>query len=325
MRARSLWLAAPGAAELRDEVLPAPGDGEVQVAALFSAISRGTECLVFRGQVPASEYARMRCPFQEGAFPAPVKYGYCSVGRIEAGPPAMLGRNAFCLYPHQDRYVVPAAALTLVPEAVPPLRAVLAANLETALNGLWDSGLTPGDRVSVIGAGVVGCLIARLAARTPGCVVTVIDIDGSRAELAAALGCAFAAPDDAPGDQDIVFHASASEAGARRALELAGRDALVVEMSWFGARPVSLPLGEAFHSQRLRLISSQVGALAPAKRHRFDHARRMAVVMDLLHDATLDQLIAPPITFEALPATLAHLASGDASVLCQPVRYDPAT
>lgn len=319
--ARAFWVTMPGHGEILDEFLPPPGPGEVRVRTLYTGISRGTESLIFRGEVPPSQHRAMRAPFQQGDFPAPVKYGYCNVGMVEAGPAALRDRIVFCLYPHQDRYVVPAAAVTPVPEHVPPGRAVLAANLETALNVLWDAAPRLGDRITVIGAGTVGCLIARLAGRLPGCAVQLLDVDAGKAAVAASLGVRFATPDQAAAEQDVVIHASGAPTGLAVALRLAGFEATVVEASWFGARPVSLPLGEDFHAKRLRIQSSQVGAVATAQRGRWDHRRRLSTVMDLLDDPVLDHLISGECTFAELPQVLAELSQSPAGVLCQRIVY----
>ncbi|MDG4552714.1 MAG: zinc-binding alcohol dehydrogenase [Candidatus Competibacter sp.] len=321
LTARAFWLTAPGRGEILDESLPLPGSGEVRVRTLYTGISRGTETLVFRGEVPPSQHQAMRAPFQQGDFPAPVKYGYCNVGVVEAGPAALRDRIVFCLYPHQDRYVVPAAAVTPVPACVPPGRAVLAANLETALNVLWDAAPRLGDRITVIGAGAVGCLIARLAGRLPGCAVQLLDVDTGKAAVAARLGVRFATPEQAMAGQDVAIHASGAPAGLATALRLAGFEATVVEASWFGARPVSLPLGEDFHAKRLRIQSSQVGAVATAQRGRWDHRRRLSTVMDLLDDPVLDHLIGSERAFAELPQVLAELSQNPAGVLCQRIVY----
>ena len=322
LRARAFWTTAPGTGELRDEPLRAPGDGEVLVEAWFSGVSRGTESLVLAGRVPPSEHARMRAPHQAGDFPFPVKYGYQSVGRVVAGPPEIAGRAVFCLHPHQSRYVVPASAVVPLPDGVPPARAVLAANLETALNGLWDAELRLGDRVAVVGGGVVGCLVAYLAARVPGCRVELVDIAPARAAVAAALGVAFAAPDAARPDADLVVHASGDAAGLRTALALAGQEATVVELSWYGDAQLQLGLGGAFHARRLTLRSSQVGGLPAAQRARWTHRRRLALALSLLADPALDVLVDGESPFEALPDVLPRLAAGGA--LCHRLRYAAA-
>ena len=318
---RAFWLVAPGRGEIRDHRLPAPGADEVLIRASASAISRGTESLVFMGRVPPSEYQTMRCPFQDGDFPAPVKYGYASTGTVEAGQAALRGQRIFCLYPHQDFYVVPADAVVPVPENVPDERAALAANMETALNAMWDAGPRLGDRIAIVGGGVVGCFIASLAAKIPGTRVELIDIDPRRESIAAALGCGFATPDAARGDCDIVFHTSASDAGLATALRLAGFEAKLIELSWYGNKPVTAPLGEAFHQRRLRLIASQVGAVAPARRARRTHRDRLALALALLGDSVYDRLITGRCTLDTLPQRMAQLAAAPDGALAEIVHY----
>ena len=322
--AEACWVVEPGRAEIRREPLGAPGADEVLVRALHSAVSRGTEALVFRGEVPASEAARMRAPFQAGDFPGPVKYGYCSVGVVEAGPAPWPGRTVFCLHPHQSRYVVPSTAVHEVPAAVPAGRAVLAANMETAVNALWDATPRLGDRVTVVGAGVVGLLAARLVARVPGTAVEVVDVRPERRALAEAFGARFATPNEASPDADLVLHASGSAAGLQTALRVAGFEATVLEMSWYGRREVSLPLGEAFHSRRLTLKSTQVGHVAAAQRSRWNHRRRMALALSLLDDPALDALVTDRAPFADLPQVLARLAGSTSGTLCQRIDYPSA-
>ena len=266
--AQALWYAGPEKADIREESLPPPGPGEVCVRACYGAISRGTEALVLAGRVPESEYECMRAPFMGGAFPFPVKYGYATVGQVEDGPLDLKGRTVFVLYPHQTRFNVPAAAAVPLPDGVPPPRAVLAANMETALNAVWDGAPGPADRIAAVGGGVVGALVAYLCGRLPGAEVTLVDVNPARAGLAQALGVRFAAPDKAPGDCDLVVHASGTSAGLATALRLAGEEATVLELSWYGAGEVAAPLGGAFHSRRLRLVASQVGQVASSRRSR---------------------------------------------------------
>lgn len=319
--ARALWYVGRGRAELRSAALAAPAPGEALLRTLFSGLSRGTERLVLEGRVSLLDGERMRAPLQEGDFPYPVKYGYCAVGEVLAGPEDLVGRPAFVLHPHQDVMLAPAAMVRPLPEGVPARRAVLAANMETALNGLWDSGAGAGDRIMIVGAGIVGCLIAFLAARLPGAQVTLVDVDLSRRAVAQALGCAFAKPLDAPGEMDVVFHASATATGLSCALACAGFEASVVEMSWYGDEPVAAPLGLDFHSRRLRLIGSQVGHVAPLRRPRWDTARRLDMALALLRDDRLDALITEEIAFETLPAALPRLLAPGASGLATAIRY----
>jgi threonine dehydrogenase-like Zn-dependent dehydrogenase len=266
----------------------------------------------------------MRAPFQDGDFPGPVKYGYLNVGVIEDGPAAMRGRTVFCLYPHQTAYVVPVDALTVVPDDVPAERAVLTGTVETALNALWDAGPLIGDRVAVVGAGMVGCCVARLLQRMPGVDVTLVDVDPSRASVAEALGVTFAQPDEAPEDLDIAVHASATASGLQRSLDLLGFEGTVVDLSWYGDAETSLSLGGAFHSRRLSIVSSQVGTVATARRARRTPAERRAVAVDLLRDPAYDVLLSGRSAFAELPAVMAKLADGSLPALCHTIRYaDP--
>jgi threonine dehydrogenase-like Zn-dependent dehydrogenase len=323
--ARALWYVGRGVAELREAPLPPLAPGEARVRTLFSGISRGTERLVLQGSVGRSEWERMRCPMQEGSFPFPVKYGYCAAGIVEDGPASLVGRHVFCLHPHQDVFQVPAGSLAAIPDGVPVRRATLAANMETALNAVWDSGAGPGDRVVVVGAGVVGLLVASLAARLPGASVTVVDVDAARRPVSEAVGAAFAAPEAAPREADVAFHASASGAGLDTAIGCAGLEGTVVEMSWYGDRAVEVGLGGAFHSRRLKLVSSQVGHVSPGRRPRWDYARRMAAAIGLLDLAALDLLVAEAVAFadapREIPRILASVAGGGAHGLAPVIQY----
>ena len=319
--ARSFWIEQPGSGRLREAPLPAAGAGEVLVRTRYSGISRGTESLVFAGQVPASQYHAMRAPFQEGEFPGPVKYGYISVGDVEAGPASLRGRTVFCLHPHQDRYVVAAGAVTPLPDGVPPGRAVLAANMETAVNALWDARPRVGERIVVIGGGVLGMLAAWLCRKIPGARVTLADINPARQATAEALGVDFAEPRALEGDADLVLHASGHPAGLRSALALAALEARIVELSWYGEQPVELPLGEGFHARRLTLRSSQVGRIPPDMAPRWSHGERMALALSLLADPALDALITGESPFEELPGLLARLTREPGDTLCHRIRY----
>src|SRR4051812_32833717 len=318
---RAFWLRTPGEGEIRSVALPAPGPDEVLVRTLYSGVSRGTETLVFQGGVPADQYAAMRAPFQDGDFPAPVKYGYLNVGVVEEGPARLLGRTVFCLYPHQTAYVVPASAVVEVPGGVPPARAVLAGTVETAVNALWDAAPLVGDRITVVGAGMVGCCVAAVLARFPGVRLELVDADPGRAGVAAALSVPFAVPQDAAGGRDLVVHASASSAGLQRSLDLLAPEGTVIELSWYGDRPVTLELGGAFHSGRLAIRSSQVGTVAPARRASRSYSDRLALALDLLRDPAFDALISGESRFEELPDVLARLAAGTLPALCHLITY----
>jgi NADPH:quinone reductase-like Zn-dependent oxidoreductase len=319
--AQALWYVAPGRAEIREERLAAPRPGEVRVRALFGALSRGTEALVLAGRVPESEFERMRAPSMGGRFPFPVKYGYATVGRIEDGPEEQLGRIVFALHPHQHLFNIPESAIVALPETVLPQRAVLAANMETALNAVWDSSAGPADRIAIVGAGTVGALVAFLCGGLAGAEVMLVDLNERRAELAQKLGVRFAKPETAKGDCDLVVHASGTAAGLRTALALAGEEATVLELSWYGDTPVTVPLGGAFHSRRLRLISSQVGQVASSHRPRWTHGRRLAAAVALLADSRLDALLAPMVSFYDLPRRLPDILDARNGVVCQLISY----
>src|SRR5436190_3537033 len=323
-RAQAFWLRQPGCGEIRPVGLPAPGPQDVLVRTLRSGVSRGTEALVFRGGVPPGQHAAMRAPFQEGDFPAPVKYGYLNVGAVEQGPPELRGRTVFCLYPHQTVYVVPAGAVTVVPEGVPPARAVLAGTVETAVNALWDAAPLLGDRVTVFGAGMVGCCMARLLSRFPAVQVTLVDVDAARADVAAALGVDFAQPADAADGRDLVVHASATSAGLQRSLDLLAPEGMVIDLSWYGDLEVRLSLGGAFHSGRLGIRASQVGTLSPARSGRRTTAERLALALDLLRDPAFDAVITGQSRFGELPDVMARLAAGNLPALCHTITYDGA-
>ncbi|MGA0564999.1 zinc-dependent alcohol dehydrogenase [Ancylobacter sp. VNQ12] len=304
---RQLWCVEPGRYELRHVPLGEPPADLLTIRTIISGISRGTERLVLQGGIPASEHQRMRAPLQKGAFPFPVQYGYQSVGLVEAGPEEWIGRTVFALHPHQDLYALPVAAAMAVPDGIPPERATLAANMETALNAMWDAGAGPGDRITVVGGGVVGLLLTALATALPGAEVTLVDVRPERAAFADAFGAAFALPAAIRDDADIVFHTSASEAGLATALAAGGFEARIVEVSWYGDRAPSVPLGEGFHSRRLQLIGSQVGYVSPSRRARWPHARRLAKALALLDDARLDRLVTHVVPFAQAPSRLPQL------------------
>jgi NADPH:quinone reductase-like Zn-dependent oxidoreductase len=319
--AEALWYTGPGRAEIREEKLKPLAEGQVRVRALYSAVSRGTEALVAAGRVPASEYQRMRGPFMSGTFPFPVKYGYATVGRVETGPESLVGRDVFALHPHQTRFDLPAEAAVPLPLDVPLSRAVLAANMETALNATWDAAPGLGGRVAVVGAGVVGALVGFLCARIEGAEVTLVDTNAAREELARVLGLDFALPNAAPGDCDFVFHASATATGLATAINIAAVEASVVELSWYGSGLVSVPLGGAFHSRRLKLVSSQVGMVAPSQRSNFTPRRRLEAALALTAHPSLDALLTPAVPFRELPMRLPDILRPQSGVLCQLVNY----
>ncbi len=321
----AFWIDEPGVGALRRQPIARAGDGEVLVRTIYTGISRGTEASVFLGRVPISEHERMRAPFQEGDFPGPVKYGYLNVGVVEQGPEALRGRTVFTLFPHQSVFVVPADAVVPVPRGVPARRAVLAGAVETAVNVLWDAAPVIGDRVTIVGAGMIGCCIARLIRGIPELDVVLVDVDTSRREVADRLGVRFAEPGDAPGDRDLVINTSGSEAGLQLALESVVTDGEVIEASWYGDRPVTLALGADFHSRRLTIRSSQVGAVARRRRGTRTTRDRLTLALDLLQDPAFDTLLTGDSPWSELPAVMAGLATGPSAELCHTIDWKDAS
>lgn len=324
LEATAFWTEKPGVGVLRSQPLRRPDDGEVLVRTLHTGVSRGTETSVFGGHVPASERERMRAPFQEGDFPGPVKYGYLNVGVVEHGPAAMRGRTVFTLFPHQSAFVVPARAVVAVPHEVPARRAVLAGAVETAVNVLWDAAPLIGDRLTVVGAGMIGCCVARLARGIPGLDITLVDVDASRRAVADRLEVAFAEPDTAPHDRDLVINTSGSDAGLRLALETVITEGDVIEASWYADRPATLPLGADFHSRRLTIRSSQVGVVSPRRRGSRTTFDRLALALELLRDPAFDVLLTAESSWRDLPEVMARLTAGASSDLCHTIDWRDA-
>ncbi len=319
--ASAFWATGPGAGELRPQSLAVPVPGEVLVRTIYTGVSRGTEGLVMRGEVPESEWKRMRSPFQDGEFPFPVKYGYLNVGVVEEGPTALVGCTVFTLFPHQSAFVVPEDAVVPVPDGVPPRRAVLAGAVETAVNVLWDAAPRLGDAIAVVGAGMIGAAIARLAAQVPGVEVTLIDIDPAKRALAVELGVGFTHPEDTGSDYDIVIEASGTADGLAVALRIAATDGDVVVASWYGSTPVQIELGADFHSRRLTLRSSQVGAVAQARRGRRTPRQRLELALRLLEDDAFECLLGGISPWTELPSVMAALAEGSLGGLCHTIDW----
>ncbi|QIG39574.1 zinc-binding alcohol dehydrogenase [Microbacterium sp. 4R-513] len=323
-QATAFWVEEPGRGALRTQRLAEPRRGEVLVRTIYTGISRGTESVVFRGEVPPSEHTRMRAPFQSGDFPAPVEYGYLNVGVVEDGPHALVGRTVFTLFPHQSAFVVPESAVSIVPPDIPARRAVLAGAVETAVNVLWDAAPLVGDRIAVIGAGMIGCAVARLARGLPGVDVAVVDVDPEKAAVCKSLGVRFAHPDHAPDERDLVIDTSGSQAGLQLALGLAATEGEVIEASWFGDRSVTIDLGGAFHSRRLSIRSSQVGMVAPRRRGTRTLADRMALAVLLLRDPAFDALLTGDSSWRDLPRIMAGIADGSTPGLCHTIDWRDA-
>jgi len=312
IKPKALWIIKKQAANLQ----PASLGSGVLVRSIYSGISRGTERVVLNGEVPESEFERMRCYGQEGEFSFPVKYGYCMVGEVLEGD--LRGKQVFTLYPHQDYFRISEDRLHLLPEDVPASRAILAANMETALNISWDAELKKGQKVAVIGAGVVGALCAYLA-KDQGAEVVLVDKNPNRASVAAELGIEFSDSEAVAGEFEKIIHTSASEEGLGLALNIAKEEGWIIEASWYGNKTVNLPLGAAFHSRRLRIISSQVGKI-PASRANWSISSRMQRALELLKDSSLDCLVSGETGFEEVADSYSEII-GNSETLCHRIRY----
>ena len=312
--ARALWLTAPRTAELREEPVPAPCAGEVRIRAVASAVSQGTEMLVYRGQVPAD--LPLDLPTLAGSFGFPIKYGYASTGRVTdvgAGVTGLApGDLVFVHHPHQSAYTVPATLPVRLPCGLDPERGVFTANLETAVNVLLDTPLRLGETVVVFGQGTVGLLITQLLRRAgAGCVVAVDPLPGRRAiALAAGATAAFAPDADLAAEvrrlnhgraADVAIEVSGAAPALQAAIDVVADEGTVVAVSWYGTKQVTLTLGGHFHRGRVRLLSSQVGHVNPALAPRWDRERRLDVALDLLPLLDLGCLISHRIPLADAP------------------------
>ncbi|MEL6637400.1 MAG: zinc-binding alcohol dehydrogenase [Bacteroidota bacterium] len=316
---RALWHLSSAESRLLPTTSAAPVDG-VRVRAAYSLISTGTERLVACGQVPLSLYDTMRVPHQEGTFAFPLTYGYSWVGRVDQPGHQAHGRWVHLLHPHQDWAHVAPSDWTLVPEDIPPLRASLASNLETAVNAVWEVPVSLGDRVLVMGFGIIGSLLARLLTQLPGVDLAILETQTARRELAIEMG--FELADSSPRTPyDVVFNTTARAAALQHGLDHLGREGALVELSWYGQQSIELRLGAAFHQRRQRLISSQVSQLPPARRPRWDYQRRKALVFELLRQAHWDAHLRECIAFEALPDFFEQLRAGHQPMLGVAVDY----
>ena len=323
--ATALWHMAPGTIHAQIDTLLPVREGEVRVQTHYSAISRGTERLVSLGAVPESEWQTMRAPFQSGEFPFPVKYGYSTAGQVKEGPEGLIGKSVFCLFPHQDHFIVPVEAVVPIPEHIPLRRATMAGNMETALNAVWDSGLSAGDRVAVVGAGIVGLLTGFLCAQMPGAEVSILDVNPDRVALGCEMGLNICLPDAAPNNCDVVFHTSVNEAGLATAIGCAGVESTIVEMSWYGDKSVNVGLGGAVHSKRLRFISSQVGMVSTQHRARWTYRRRLEKAVSLLDNEALDLLVRKDVNFTDAPGLLPAILDASNTDLPPLIKYPAAT
>lgn len=318
--AQALVYCAPGEARIDTVDLPPQG---IRVMTRFSGISRGTERLIFNGLVPEAEHDRMRAPLQSGDFPFPVRYGYAATGTVDDPTTDLHGREVFCLHPHQTAFRAPQAMVLPIPRNVPASRAILAANMETALNAIWDARLRPGSKCLVVGAGLLGWLITALLSRRPDLSVDITDIRTDTGVKADDFSVNFMTPDRTNScSYDVAFHTSASSAGLQSALDALNFEGRVIELSWYGVRETQINLGGNFHANRLSILCSQVGHVAPTHRHAVTHRDRLARALTALDDPRLDLLITHEVHFRDLPESLPRLLADDAPGIATRIVYD---
>jgi len=315
----ALWHLSEQESAIRSQSLPELKADKCRIESLFSLVSSGTESLVANGEVPTDLHDSMQVPYMEGDFSFPVKYGYSLVGKVVEGSHNLVGQQVHLLHPHQQHCVVNEADITIIPAGIPPQRAVLASNVETALNAIWDSRLSAGDRVLIIGMGLIGSLVARLASQFPATQVSVADTDPARLALAREQGFSQYEPSDAP--FDVAFHSSGSSAGLQTAIDAVGYEGKVIELSWYGTRSAEVKLGGSFHQQRKQIISSQVSQLPSHQQSRWDYRRRKQTVLNLLQDDGWDDFLTATVDFPEAPALFDKLRQGDRSQLSWTIRY----
>jgi 2-desacetyl-2-hydroxyethyl bacteriochlorophyllide A dehydrogenase len=305
--ARELWFTAPGRVELREGAAVSVQEGQVRVRGLRSGVSQGTELLLFKGEGPTPFDPSLDTP---GTPTYPRRYGYAWVGEVTESRAAavQVGTRIFGLLPHGDEHVVHAARLRALPDDVPAERAVLAANLETALNVVWDAGVALGDEVVVLGGGVVGSLVGHVA-RLGGAQARVLEPSEPRRRAAQRLGLDAVSPESAGSKlADIVVEASGNPAALDQAISLAREEGVVAVASFYGERVAAVRLGSEFHRRRLSLKASQVSRLPPSRAPGWSFERRFGLVARLLADSRLDALLERPLPFAEAPAWYAHLA-----------------
>ena len=306
----SVWFPSAREVELRSETVPDVGPEEVRLEAIASAISHGTEMLVYRGQVP--DGLDLDLPTLRGSFNFPIKYGYASVGRVvEAGARVTClarGDAAFVHHPHQSTYVVPATMPVRLAGDLDPTLGVFLANVETATNVVVDAAPRLGERVAVFGQGVVGLLITQLLRRTGVSQIIVVEPVARRRELACDVGADVALGAHSAAEAirdltdglgvDLAIEASGSPAALDPALDALAFGGTCVVCSWYGTKPVELKLGGAFYRRRLRIVSSQVSTIDAGLQPRWTHQRRLSLARDLLPNLKLSSLISHRIPFE---------------------------
>lgn len=320
MQSKSLWFKNQFHAVMETEMLPVLPPNKKKnsclIKTLFTAISPGTEYLVYSGGVPKKLYVEMRCPYMGGDFSFPIKYGYSLVGQVLDGPTSLKGKLIHTLHPHQDYARISAEDVYVIPDGISPQRATLASNMETALNAIWDSGVNIGDKVLIVGFGIIGSLIARILSFIPQVEVDVLDVQPAKITLIEQLGFSIY-KEEKEKKYDLAFHTSGSGPGLQTSINNVGLEGKIIETSWYGDKEVNLCLGETFHSQRKLIISSQVSHLPACKSARWDYKRRKEVVFQLLLHPEFDAHITHTIAFHNLPKLFQSLKKNR----CQELSY----
>jgi len=319
LKIQALWHINPVSSDiLRSE--PEIQKNQCLLQSKYSLISVGTERTVSMGKVPVDLHDSMAVPYMKGAFSFPVKYGYSLVGKVLKGPSEWMGRNVHLMHPHQDYCYSNLSDLFILPPTIPLKRATLISNMETAVNAIWDSQVSIGDRVVVVGFGLIGSLVALIVRQIPGVEVQVVEIDKSRQQVARSLG--FGVSDSCKKNHfDMAFHASGSATGLQNAIDAVGLEGPIIELSWYGNRKVDISLGTTFHSLRKQLISSQVSFIPSTKQSGWDFKRRKKTVLNLLHNPVFDHLLDTEVPFKESPSVFEKIRNNDWEPLTCVVKY----
>ena len=317
--AQSFWVNKKRGSIKKELLNQSLGNDELLVKAYYSGISYGTEKIVHDSQVPANQYEFMRAPHQVGEFNKEVKYGYLSVGKVVVGPKSMMNKMVYTMFPHQSMYILKSSLATLIPSHIPYKRALLTANMETAINAMWDSQPSIGDNTYVIGAGIVGILMAYVLSSTFGIKVTVIDNNASKKKLCKFFNIDFENNINCIKDPDIIFECSGNASVLSDLINNSTLETKICILSWYGKQQSKIKMGENCFSRRLEIIFSQVGNITPIQSKKWDNLSRRALALKLLDNKKLDSLIdKQEIKLKELPN---FFKKGNTNGLCKVVKY----
>jgi threonine dehydrogenase-like Zn-dependent dehydrogenase len=321
MKTHALWHISPDASAILEHDLPAGNDHMLLVKSLYSLVSMGTERIVASALMPSAVWNQMAVPYMEGTFSLPCKYGYSLTGKVLKGPAEYKGKTVHLMHPHQDRLWVNATSVFIVPDDIPATRAVLASQVETAVTAIWDSRISLGDSVLIAGFGLVGAMIALLTSPIPGVKIAVLEKNEFRKELARELCFDVIDKQDENGKIfDVAIHTAGDEKALQFCIDHIGHESQVTEVSFYGKKSITLMLGETFHTQRKRIVVSQVAHIPSHKLNRWDLHRRKKLVFDMLKDKRFDMLVENRIPFEQAPLLFNQIRYGlinDISVVFQ--------